>query len=167
MKVKNSWKEYEDYKTEYQWNKLQKKIKKEAIGVVLWSNSYCQKSYKYYSPAEVEDMTQAEYIAFTDNIKARAKERYQEKKEARDNILKTSWQWLAKRKRYVKDNAEPLPETFCFGGTEKTFYYYRRKDTCRCFDKRYKELKELYIKNYGGWEEIDLKNTDYNGKKWY
>lgn len=167
MKVKNSWKEYEDYKTENQWNKLKKKIKPNCQGVELWTNGYCVMTCFYYSPDQVEDMTQAEYIAFTDNIKARAKERYQEKKEARDNILKTSWQWLAKRKRYVKDNAEPIPETFCFGGTEKTFYYYRRKDTRRCSDKKYEKLKKAYIEKYGGWEEIDLESTSYNGKKWY
>ena len=32
---------------------------------------------------------------------------------------------------------------------------------------KYNELKDAYIKKYGGWKEIDLRHTTYNGKKWY
>ena len=133
----------------------------------LWTNGYCVMTCFYYSPDQVEDMTEEEYNAYKDKVREKARENYKKRAIHKNNIIKTSWQWLALYKRKVNDDAEPIERTFTIGGEEKTYFYYRRKDTRRCSDKKYNELKDAYIKKYGGWKEIDLRHTTYNGKKWY
>ena len=89
--------------------------------------------------------------------------------------FKTAWQWLALDRRKVKDNAVPISKknwilnkfTQEFYKEDKEYYYYMGIDTEKVEDKEYKKLKDLYIKKFGGWEKIDLENTEYNGKKWY
>lgn len=89
--------------------------------------------------------------------------------------LKTAWQWLSENKRKVKDKSIPISKrnwilnkfTQEFYKEDKEYYYYMGIDTEKVEDKEYKKLKDLYIKKFGGWEKIDLENTEYNGKKWY
>ena len=91
------------------------------------------------------------------------------------NRFKTAWQWLAQDKRKVKDKAIPVSKrnwilnkfTQEFYKEDKEYYYYNGTDTEKVEDKEYNKLKDLYIKEFGGWEKIDLDNTKYNGKKWY
>ena len=47
------------------------------------------------------------------------------------------------------------------------YYYYLERDTEPASGEEYERLKQAYIKEYGGWEHIDLDNTKYNGKPWY
>jgi hypothetical protein len=89
--------------------------------------------------------------------------------------FKTAWQWLAQDRRKVKDKAIPIYKlnriyddfTQEFYQEDKEYYYYKGIDTEKVEDKEYNKLKDLYIKEFGGWEKIDLENTEYNGKKWY
>lgn len=89
--------------------------------------------------------------------------------------FKTAWQWLSENKRKVKDKAIPVSKrnwilndfTQEFYEKDKEYYYYKGTDTEKVEDKEYNKLKDLYIKKFGGWEKIDLENTEYNGKKWY
>lgn len=89
--------------------------------------------------------------------------------------FKTAWQWLSENKRKVKDKAIPISKrnwilnkfTQEFYKEDKEYYYYMGIDTEKVEDKEYNKLKDLYIKEFGGWEKIDLENTEYNGKKWY
>ncbi|MDU3198754.1 MAG: hypothetical protein E6696_00370 [Anaerococcus hydrogenalis] len=89
--------------------------------------------------------------------------------------LKTAWQWLSENKRKVKNKAIPVSKrnwilndfTQEFYQEDKAFYYYKGADTEKITEEEYNKLKELYINLYGGWERIDLENTEYNGKKWY
>jgi hypothetical protein len=89
--------------------------------------------------------------------------------------FKTAWQWLALDRRKVKNKAIPISKknwildnfTQEFYEKDKEYYYYKGTDTEKVEDKEYNKLKDLYIKKFGGWEKIDLKNTKYNGKKWY
>lgn len=46
-------------------------------------------------------------------------------------------------------------------------YFKNKYDTIQVSEEEYHQLKKLYIDMFGGWEKIDLENTDYNGKKWY
>lgn len=89
--------------------------------------------------------------------------------------FKTAWQWLALDRRKVKNKAIPISKknwilnnfTQEFYQEDKAFYYYKGTDTEKVKEEEYKKLKDLYIKKFGGWERIDLENTEYNGKKWY
>lgn len=58
MKIKKYWPEYRDYRTDKQWAELGFTLKPDATGVELWSNQYCQHSYRYYSPDEVMKVTE-------------------------------------------------------------------------------------------------------------
>ena len=71
-----------DYKTENQWNKLKKKIKPNCEGVELWTNGYCVMTCFYYSPDQVEDMTEEEYNAYKDKVREKARENYKKEKYA-------------------------------------------------------------------------------------
>jgi len=89
--------------------------------------------------------------------------------------FKTAWQWLALDRRKVKNKAVPISkknwilDNFAqeFFEDDKEYYYYKGADTEKVEDEEYNTLKDLYIKEFGGWERIDLDHTDYNGKKWY
>lgn len=103
------------------------------------------------------------------------KEYRKDQLKRQNGIWKTSWQWLAQDKRKVKDKAIPISkfnwlyddfrQEFYQEDTE--YYYYSQYDTEKVTEEEYKKLKDLYIKKFGGWERIDLENTEYNGKKWY
>lgn len=45
-------------KTERQWNDLGYKLKKDAVGEEMWSNSFCKERYFYYAESEVRKMTE-------------------------------------------------------------------------------------------------------------
>lgn len=49
----------------------------------------------------------------------------------------------------------------------KLYLIYSEYDVVNVTDEEYKQLKKLYTNKLRGWETIDLKNTKYNGKKWY
>lgn len=53
---------YKEYNTKRQWAKQGFLPKEDAQGIELWANCYCQDSYVYYSPDEVE-MADAEQLA--------------------------------------------------------------------------------------------------------
>lgn len=89
--------------------------------------------------------------------------------------FKTAWQWLSEDKRKVKNKAIPISKiswilnrfTQEFYQEDKEYYYYKGIDTEKVTEEEYNKLKKLYIKLYGGWEIINLEDTEYNGKKWY
>lgn len=91
------------------------------------------------------------------------------------NKLKTAWKWLSEDKRKVKNKAIPISKlnwiyddfTQKFYEEDKEYYYYKGTDTEKVTEEEYNKLKKLYIKLYGGWEIINLEDTEYNGKKWY
>ena len=47
------------------------------------------------------------------------------------------------------------------------WYYYSAEQVTKVPDEQFEKLKELYIKTFGGWEEIDLEHTAYDGHKWW
>lgn len=103
------------------------------------------------------------------------KEYKKEQLKRQNGIWKTSWQWLAQDKRKVKDKAIPISKfnwifddfTQEFYQKDEEYYYYSQYDTEEVTEEEYNKLKKLYIKLYGGWEIINLEDTEYNGKKWY
>lgn len=92
-----------------------------------------------------------------------------------EGVWKTSWQWLSEDRRKVEDDSYPEEKynwiydeaSDNFEKANKAFYYYSEYDTIQVSEEEYHQLKKLYIDKFGGWEKIDLENTDYNGKKWY
>ena len=111
-------------------------------------------------------------IRFQQKIIRESKQRQQKREEG---VWKTSWQWLSEDRRKVEENVIPEEKynwfydeySDSFEEASKAFYYYSEYDTIQVSEEEYKELKRQYITKFGGWENIDLKNTDYNGKKWY
>ena len=59
------------------------------------------------------------------------------------------------------------PEYETWEESEKDWAYYKASQVKKIDDKRYKKLKDLYVKKFGGWEEIDLENTTYDGRVWW
>lgn len=144
------------------WYKDGKKIKDEKY-IIYMSDSIedyitndCYKEYCFLEDTIPMDKKEIEYFSIKDEFK-------------------TAWQWLAQDRRKVKDKAIPIYKlnriyddfTQEFYQEDKEYYYYKGTDTEKVEDKEYNKLKDLYIKEFGGWEKIDLKNTKYNGKKWY
>lgn len=137
--------------------------------------------FKYCFVEDTEEFTEQEKEIVRENQKEyrrwlkEEKEYKKEQLKRQNGIWKTSWQWLKEDKRKVVENAVPeekynLIYDEVSGGFEEaneSFYYYSQYDTEKVEDKEYKKLKDLYIKKFGGWEKIDLENTEYNGKKWY
>ncbi len=111
----------------------------------------------------------------TVNMTVGEKEYKKEQLKRQNGIWKTSWQWLAQDKRKVKDKAIPISKfnwifddfTQEFYQKDEEYYYYSQYDTEEVTEEEYNKLKKLYIKLYGGWEIINLEDTEYNGKKWY
>lgn len=103
------------------------------------------------------------------------RESKQRKLKRAEGVWKTSWQWLSEDRRKVIENSIPEEKynwlydenSGEFEEAKKSFYYYSEYDTVPVSEEEYQELKEKYIKEFGGWEKIDLEYTDYDGKKWY
>lgn len=144
------------------WYKDGKKIKDEKY-IIYMSDSIedyitndCYKEYCFLEDTIPMDKKEIEYFSIKDEFK-------------------TAWQWLAQYRRKVKDKAIPIYKlnriyddfTQEFYQEDKAFYYYKGTDTEKVKEEEYRKLKDLYIKKFGGWEKIDLENTEYNGKKWY
>lgn len=92
-----------------------------------------------------------------------------------EGVWKTSWQWLSEDRRKVIENSIPEKKynwlydeaSGEFEEAKKPFYYYSEYDTVDLSEEEYQQLKDVYIKEFNGWEKIDLEHTEYNGKKWY
>lgn len=87
----------------------------------------------------------------------------------------TAWQWLSEKKLVPKKDAEAYASKPAYWDpwseewieTDREWYYYDHTQVGPVTDARYEKLKKMYIEKYGGWSKIDLKNTTYNGKKWW
>lgn len=84
----------------------------------------------------------------------------------------TSWQWLHHYHRIPKEDALPHKRRFeiyvGFGDYKiAVWYYYYEHETVPVDTEMYEKLKALYIDKFGGWEQIDLEHTEYNGAKWW
>lgn len=89
----------------------------------------------------------------------------------------TAWQWLRYGHRIPKEGEEPHgcvpsffdPEERSYVEVEngRVWYYYDADQTEPVDDKKYLELKQMYIEKFGGWDRIDLDHTTYNGRKWW
>ena len=68
--IKTVHKEYAEYKTRLQWNKLDYAVKKNNKPIKMWSNGFCQQLCDYYSPEQVRLMTDKEKVSFQKRQKA-------------------------------------------------------------------------------------------------
>lgn len=173
------------------------KPKPGAEGVRLWESSYKSKLEPYFSIEEdLEPATDEEISEFFEQLRLernrKARERYHERiieeelareeeerrreerleRQAYEASFKTAWQWLAQERRIPIEGAEAhlIEKSFyidfdCWGSSE--WFYYQEDDTRLTTDWEYEKLKKLYISKFGGWEKIDLENTNYDGKIWW
>lgn len=75
----------------------------------------------------------------------------------------TAWQWLRYHHRVPIDRNAGHWD----GPYEKQWFYYDRQNTRPVDYCEYDDLKHLYIAKFGGWDEIDLENTTYDGHAWW
>lgn len=165
-------KTYRQY-TEKEWTKQMYKLRKNAIGhVESWSRIH---HATFYTENEVLPMTERERARYKKKISEKRKQdrlkrkRKLEEEKARiekewQEELMTAWQWLSRAKRVPTETAKAQPVDYTDIGR---WYYYKRMDTRPATDEEYERLKALYVEKFGGWEEIDLKNTTYDGQKWW
>lgn len=87
----------------------------------------------------------------------------------------TAWQWLDQKHCAPKRGEKPTgrhprywnPETDGWEDSPKEWFYYASTQVSRVSDKRFERLKSIYIKQYGGWDTIDLEHTTYDGHTWW
>lgn len=111
-------------------------------------------------------------IRFQQKIIRESKQRQLKKEEG---VWKTSQQWLSEDRKKVEDGSYPREKynwlydeaSGEFEEAKKPFYYYSAYDTVPVREEEYQQLKDMYIKEFGGLGKIDLEHTEYNGKKWY
>ncbi|WP_270361157.1 hypothetical protein [Limosilactobacillus mucosae] len=166
--------------TEKQWLKKQRQLRKNATGEwISWTNQYGGGQALYFSEKETKAISKTERIR---REKAKKKARLEAEKKRQLELeyenARTSYQWLhdCRRKitnpdngfhteKYRYDDSEINDDPFYLA--KMPYYYYLERDTEPVSDEEYERLKQAYIKEYGGWEHIDLDNTKYNGKPWY
>ena len=142
---------YEHLLTEKQWLKKQRQLRKKAVGEwIRWSNHYGGGQALYFSEEQTKVMSNA-------------RTSYQWLHDCHRKIINPDNGFHAEKYRYDNDNSADDP----FYLAEMPYYYYLERDTEPVSDEEYERLKQAYIKEYGGWEHIDLENTKYNGKPWY
>lgn len=171
---------YEHLLTEKQWLKKQHQLRKNAVGEwIRWSNHYGGGQALYFLEQETKAISKIERMR---RIKAK-KLREKEEKEKRQLELeyenaKTAYQWLHDcHRKIINPNNGFHAEKYCYDDSAinddpfylaaMPYYYYLERDTKPVDEAEYERLKREYIKEYGGWEHIDLDNTKYNGKPWY
>lgn len=166
--------------TEKQWLKKQRQLRKNAVGeCIRWTNHYGGGQALYFSEEQTKVMSKTEQ-------RRRKKAKLEEKKKRQLELeyeeeyehAKTSYQWLHDcRRKIINPNNGFHAEKYCYDNSAinddpfylatMPYYYYLERDTEPVNDDEYERLKQAYIKEYGGWERIDLGNTKYNGKPWY
>lgn len=167
---------YHQY-TERQWTQKFYKLRKNAKGhEEKWKRI---RHAIFYTEDEVLPMTEREKARYKEKVRQQRKqdrldreerkrfEIEQEERELRkerEEEIKTAWQWLARERRVPLDGVEARPVDYEDVGR---WYYYQRKDTRPATDEEYERLKALYIEKFGGWNQIDLKTTEYDGHKWW
>lgn len=173
--------ETEEYReeTELNWQKAGYKLRRNAKGHKV--RSMYGPSYYVYTEKEVLPMTERELDRYKKKQRAARheydqlrKERIKEEEEAarreEEARLQTAWQWLRYEKRAPIDGAQAVPKTYSSWDTpddSQTWYYYAKKDTRPLTDEEYQKLHDSYVEKFGGWAEIDLAHTTYDGHKWW
>lgn len=171
----------EEYReeTELNWQKEHYKLRRNAKGHKV--RSAYGESYYVYTEKEVLPMTERELDRYKKKQKEARHEYYvgykkekkaQEERERREEEarLQTAWQWLRYEKRAPVGGAQAVPKTYSSWDTpddSKTWYYYAKRDTRPLTDEEYQKLHDSYVAKFGGWAEIDLAHTTYDGHKWW
>lgn len=186
--VSETTEEYRE-ETELNWQKEHYKLRRNAKGHKV--RSMYGESYYVYTEKEVLPMTELERERY-DRKQREARHAYyvdhkkekkaQEERERREEEarLQTAWQWLSRERRVPIDGAQAVPKTYTsweyidFDMPDvreeretRTWYYYAKRDTRKVTDEEYQKLHDSYVEQFGGWSEIDLAHTTYDGHKWW
>lgn len=154
-------------KTELQWKKLYMKPKADAQGEELWANGYYKYHACFYSPDEVEPMTEEDIAAYKAELAAERKRQrlrreeenqWQREQEREDSYWLTACQCLDNGYIPTRDTPVSLGECLFWKGS--SYYYY---DTRKCeYDKE--KAAELAATFPVSTEE---KPYHYNGLAWW
>lgn len=171
----------EEYReeTEANWLKAGYKLRRNAHGRHV--RSAYGKGYDVYTDKEVLPLTPREKARYKKQQHEKNHQQYEARKEAKkaaeeqarreeERRLQTAWQWLSGEKRAPVDGAQAVPKTYSSWDTpddSQTWYYYAKKDTRPLTDEEYQRLHDSYVEKFGGWSEIDLAHTTYDGHKWW
>lgn len=171
----------EEYREETEANWLQAgyKLRRNAVGRHV--RSAYGKGYDVYTDKEVLPLTPRELARYKKQQHEKSHQQYEARKEAKkaaeeqarreeERRLQTAWQWLNFEKRAPVDGAQAVPKTYSSWDTpddSQTWYYYAKKDTRLLTDEEYQKLHDSYVAKFGGWAEIDLAHTTYDGHKWW
>ena len=157
--------------TKLQWWNLGYDLNEDAVGSEEWNNRYCTFKVFRYTDDEVhpDEYARRKYL---DHKKEASKRCYDKRKQIiaaqkRDAFQHqfTSWQLLNYYHRIPLEGH--TPELRKNPMREKRYYYYDIDKSIIVDEKRFEELKALYIEKYGGWETIDLDKTTYDGRIWW
>lgn len=187
-------KEYRE-ETEATWQKLGYKLRRNAKGHEVKWRAYADTRGKeraiMYTEDEVLPMTPRELERYKKKQKEarhqqyearKAEKKAQEERERRaeEARLQTAWQWLSRERRVPVDGAQAVPKRYTSleyidwdmpdirdESETRTWYYYAKKDTRKVTDEEYQKLHDSYVEQFGGWSEIDLAHTTYDGHKWW
>ena len=77
-------------KTKKQW-KIENKVPiHPEDGELLWSSQMCYKTYMYYRPDQVREMTNEEKEAYRQEKRKKRRQNYEKKKKTEKNVIKKS-----------------------------------------------------------------------------
>lgn len=170
--------------TEIQWRKQFCKPKKYAHPIRLewWISTKQKSSADYYDEEDVHKMSNREIEKIR---RATAEERYEKRQEKKWynahpwwDESHTAWQWLQLYGRIPASGAESFSKHYNWDAwdtgelihgdaCDRTWWYYTGADTIQAPEELEKKLKQLYVEKFGGWEQIDLEHTTYDGHAWW
>lgn len=173
MKIANCQKDG-DWRTKRQW--LENGRFPIGEGEEMWTNGFCQHWSEYWKAEQTRPATEEELQQYNDELRQkrrlqaqkRRKRRKAQKEEMQRRIQwekahlpeRTSWQWLSIHHCAVRSGEKPHHR-------DNGWWYYYKDQVEPVSDSRYEQLRAKYIDKFGGWEQIDLDHTAYDGRVWY
>lgn len=155
------------------------KLRRNAVGRHV--RSAYGKGYSIYTDKEVLPLTPRELARYKKQQHEKSHQQYEAREAAKkaaeaqarreeEARLQTAWQWLSGEKRAPIEGAQAVAKSYADWddtASNRTWYYYAKRDTRPVTDEEYQRLKADYIAKFGGWSEIDLEHTTYDGHKWW
>lgn len=180
-KIKSETEEKYREETESNWLKAGYKLRRNATGRHV--RSAYGKGYNVYTDKEVLPLTPREKARYKKQQHEKHHRQYEARKAAKkaaeerarreeEGRLQTAWQWLSCEKRVPVEDAPVVAKSYedwddPDQDSSRTWYYYAKRNTRPVTDEEYQRFKADYIAKFGGWTEIDLDHTTYDGHKWW
>ena len=170
MHVKTDIK-YSSYKTARQWAKNGFLPKKDAVGVKLWANQYCQDCFEYFSLDDVIKATSEDIALFFKPERDRRNEKARQRRMLKavrrrnlSNLKKQDINDLAEKGKYILSLCVDLETDNCFAPIEHHLPMYdtskseheqknwdlpdRERKTVEVYQKELMSYADLVVKAY-------------------